>query len=414
MAPFSTMELPLPTVAAALNKRRVYIPIPITFLYPLPMISLRRVKGYTGGEETSWALGQRVKVEPEVLSYPGQSVNLRCAFNDPSGIQLTQVTWIYEPKVGRSSNIAVYHPNFGAHFPEDTPQNGRVTFTTDPPSLPNPSIQISDVKMSDEGKYICEFATYPSGNELGVTSLIMLAKPQNKASTVTAVAGTKPVVVAKCESANGRPESKISWVTTASGNGTTVTKTGADNTVTVSSDYIMVPTAADNGKDISCVVTHRTQATPESFKMKLAVEYLPIVTIVGYDNNWYIGRTNVELNCQATGNPIPTTVTWKTLTGELPDTVVIKENKLTVLKVDDAVNTTFICEVKNRLGIGKEQVTALVRAPASGASCRRVEGMRAATSSRCVLQAGSGVEADSSGALFGPAGPRSGSGVGLR
>ncbi|CAL8289805.1 unnamed protein product [Merluccius merluccius] len=36
------------------------------------------------------ALGQRVKVEPEVLSYPGQSVNLRCAFNDPSGIQLTQ------------------------------------------------------------------------------------------------------------------------------------------------------------------------------------------------------------------------------------------------------------------------------------------------------------------------------------
>jgi hypothetical protein len=45
----------------------------------------------------------------------------------------------------------------------------------------------------------------------------------------------------------------------------------------------------------------------------------------------------------------------------MPDTVVLKENKLTVLKVDEAVNTTFICEVKNRLGTGKEQVTALVR-----------------------------------------------------
>ena len=85
------------------------------------------------------------------------------------------MTWIYEPVEGERVNIAVYHPNFGAHFPE-TPQKGRVTFVTNPPSLPNPSIQISDVKMSDEGKYICEFATYPSGNELGTTSLIMLGR----------------------------------------------------------------------------------------------------------------------------------------------------------------------------------------------------------------------------------------------
>jgi len=35
--------------------------------------------------------GQRVKVEPEVLSYPGQTVNLRCAFTDATGIQLTMV-----------------------------------------------------------------------------------------------------------------------------------------------------------------------------------------------------------------------------------------------------------------------------------------------------------------------------------
>ncbi|XP_059920086.1 poliovirus receptor homolog [Gadus macrocephalus] len=312
-------------------------------------------------------LGQRVKVETEVLSYPGQTVNLRCSFNDPSGIQLTQVTWIYEPVEGERVNIAVYHPNFGAHFPE-TPQKGRVTFVTNPPSLPNPSIQISDVKMSDEGKYICEFATYPSGNELGTTSLIMLAKPKNTAEAVTAVAGTKPAVVARCQSANGRPEALISWVTTANGNASTVPKTGADNMVTVVSEYLLVPTAADNGKDISCVVTHRTLTKPESFPMKLAVEYPPKVTIIGYDNNWYVGRTNVELTCQANGNPHPTTVKWRILTGEMPDTVVLKEHKLTVLKVDEAVNTTFICEVKNRLGTGKEQVTALVREPPTNPS----------------------------------------------
>lgn len=30
--------------------------------------------------------------------------------------------------------------------------------------------------MNDEGKYICEYATYPSGNEQGITQLVMLGK----------------------------------------------------------------------------------------------------------------------------------------------------------------------------------------------------------------------------------------------
>lgn len=49
------------------------------------------------------------------------------------------------------------------------------------------------------------------------------------------------------------------------------------------------------------------------------------------------------------------------MTGEMPDTVQITDNELKVLKVDDAVNTTFVCEVTNRIGIGKDQVTAFVR-----------------------------------------------------
>lgn len=49
------------------------------------------------------------------------------------------------------------------------------------------------------------------------------------------------------------------------------------------------------------------------------------------------------------------------MSGELPDTVQITANELKVLKVDDAVNTTFVCEVKNRIGIGRDQVSVIVR-----------------------------------------------------
>ncbi|XP_049439616.1 nectin-2-like isoform X2 [Epinephelus fuscoguttatus] len=322
------------------------------------------------------ASGQRVKVEPEVSSYPGQTVKLRCEFTDATGIQLTMVTWIYEPKDAERINIAVFHPNFDPNYP-DSPVKGRVSFMASPPTLVSPSIQISDVRMTDEGKYICEYATYPSGNEQGITQLVMLAKPQNSASVVTVEAGTKPVAVARCESLDGRPAAQINWVTTANGNATTVSKPGADNTVTVTSEYRMVPTAADNGKDISCVVKHRTQVKPESFPMKLAVQYPPQVTIVGYDNNWYVGRTNVVLICDATANPVPLTTQWKTMSGEKPDTVQITGKELKVLKVDDAVNTTFVCEVKNRIGVGRDQVTVFVRGtrlPMKGATTGSIVG----------------------------------------
>lgn len=114
---------------------------------------------------------------------------------------------------------------------------------------------------------LCLFLSPPSI----LASIRPSAKPQNSASIVSVEAGTKPVVVARCESVDGRPAAQISWVTTAGGNATTVSKPGADNTVTVSSEYRMVPTAADNGRDISCVVAHRTQVKPESFPLKLAV-----------------------------------------------------------------------------------------------------------------------------------------------
>lgn len=86
-----------------------------------------------------------------------------------------QVTWIYEPKDGERTNIAVLHPNFDPNYPE-SPLKGRVGFVAKSPDVANPSIQITDLRMSDAGKYICEYATYPDGNEQGITQLVMLGR----------------------------------------------------------------------------------------------------------------------------------------------------------------------------------------------------------------------------------------------
>ncbi|TNM92603.1 PVR cell adhesion molecule related 2 like isoform X3 [Takifugu flavidus] len=303
-------------------------------------------------------VGQKVRVEEELEAYPTESVDLRCQFIDGGGrTKLTQVSWIWEPTDGQRDNIAVFHPMYGQSFPNLSFKD-RVVFLHN--SLENPSIRISNLKMSDAGRYTCEYATYPSGNEQGTTTLIMLAKPKNSANIVTVQAGSKSVVVAQCEAADGKPAATIKWLASVGGNHSTTTTNGPDGTVTVRSEYRLVPTPADNGREVTCLVDQRTQERPWVFPVKLSVEYPPSVSIEGYDNNWYVGRSDAMLLCLANANPAPISVIWTAVSGSLPETVMVEDNKLMVKKVDDAVNTTFICEVKNKQGTSRNQITTFV------------------------------------------------------
>ncbi|XP_030596398.1 PVR cell adhesion molecule related 2 like isoform X2 [Archocentrus centrarchus] len=315
----------------------------------------------------------KVQVMEELEAYPTESVDLSCQFNDGGGLtKLTQVSWIWEPVDGHRDNIAVYHPVYGQSFP-NVAFKDRVVFLHN--SLENPSIRISNLRMSDAGRYTCEYATYPTGNEQGTTTLIMLAKPKNSASGLTVQAGTKSVVVARCVAADAKPAATIEWLAPVGGNHSTSTTSGPDGTVTVRSEYRLVPTPADNGREVICRVDQKTQKQPWVYPIKLSVEYVPSVSIEGYDHNWYVGRSDAMLVCLANANPEPTTITWTAASGPLPETVMVEGNKLTVRKVDDAVNTTFICEVKNKLGSSRHQITTavieeerqLIQGPSTGA-----------------------------------------------
>uniref|UniRef100_A0A8C5GJW0 Nectin cell adhesion molecule 3 n=1 Tax=Gouania willdenowi TaxID=441366 RepID=A0A8C5GJW0_GOUWI len=314
---------------------------------------------------TAWTLltapgvwAQKVRVSEELEAYPTESVDLRCQFIDGGGLtKLTQVSWIWEPVDGQRDNIAVFHPIYGQSFPNPAFKE-RVLFLHN--NLETPSIRISNLRMSDAGRYTCEYATYPTGNEQGTTTLIMLAKPKNSAQVVTVRSGTRSVVVARCEAADGKPAASIKWLSSVGGNHSTSTTSGPDGTVTVRSEYRLVPTPTDNGREVTCMVDQRTQERQWVKSVRLSVEYPPSVSIEGYDNNWYVGRPDAALLCLADANPAPTTVTWSAASGPLPGSVAVDGNRLEVSKVDDAVNTTFICEVTNKHGANRHQITTFV------------------------------------------------------
>ncbi|CAL8396549.1 unnamed protein product [Gadus morhua 'NCC'] len=307
---------------------------------------------------------QRVRVEEELEAYPTEEVDLRCQFVNAGGhTKLTQVSWIWEPVEGQRDNIAVFHPTYGESFPNPSFEN-RVAFILG--TLDNPSIRISDLRMADAGRYTCEYATYPSGNEQGTTTLVMLAKPRNSVRAVTVEAGSEAVAVAVCEAADGKPAASIQWLGGVPEEGapegprTNASLPGAEGTTTVLSEYWLVPKATDHGRQLTCRVAQRTQTETWVGVVTLSVEYPPTVSIEGYDANWYMGRSNAVLTCLVTGNPAPTIVTWRTTSGRLPDSAVLSGNRLTVGKVDEAANTTFVCEARNKLGGDSGQITASV------------------------------------------------------
>ncbi|XP_056596924.1 PVR cell adhesion molecule related 2 like isoform X2 [Triplophysa dalaica] len=332
---------------------------------------------------------QRVRVDNEITAYPNGSVILRCEFTKSGETKLTQVSWMFEHVEGERHNIAVYHPQYGPSFPNPH-FVGRVKFTEG--TLETPSIRIDKLRMADAGRYICEFATYPSGNEQGQTTLIMMAKPKNSAAPVPVQAGSSEVVVARCEAAQGKPEATISWSADIDGRYNHTSVPESDDTVTVKSEYRIVPTPSHNGKELACLVNQRAQNEPQRFNLKLVVEYPPTVSIDGYDYNWYMGRTDVMLMCQADANPAPTDVKWTAASGQMPATVQVDQNKLLVKKVDETVNTTFVCEVKNSLGSVKKELAIIVidqpLPPAGGSTGAIIGGIIVAIIILCLIGAG--------------------------
>ena len=105
-----------------------------------------------------------------------------------------------------------------------------------------------------------------------VSLSLSLAKPKNSANVVTVQAGSKSVVVAQCEAADGKPAATIKWLTQVGGNHSTSTMNGPDGTVTVRSEYRLVPTPADDGRELTCMVEQRTQERPWTLSVRLSVE----------------------------------------------------------------------------------------------------------------------------------------------
>ncbi|XP_026876873.1 nectin cell adhesion molecule 1b [Electrophorus electricus] len=298
--------------------------------------------------------GQSVQMDMVKSGFVGSTVELRCLFiNSKPPVKISQVTWqkFYN---GTKQNVAIANPALGVSVLP--PFKDRVSFkhpvrqTT--PSLEDTTIIFNGLLLSDEAAYICEYTTFPAGNRENMVNLTVYARPQSQMTlTMPTIIAQKhdKMRVATCLSANGKPPSDIKWETQLKGEPTFQESRNPNGTVTVRSDYILVPSRETHGQKLTCVVTYQTERFADT--VMLNVQYEPDVKIKGFDGNWYLNRQDVKLTCEADANPAVTVYQWKLLNGSLPKNVEIRNNTLIFRgPVTHELGGTYVCDATNSIG----------------------------------------------------------------
>ncbi|KAM9301111.1 nectin-3 [Morus bassanus] len=297
-------------------------------------------------------------VDPHVTAVWGKKVALKCIIDVNETI--AQVSW--EKIHGKSSQtIAVHHPQYGISVQGE--YQGRVSFKNY--SLTDATIILKNVSFSDAGEYICKAVTFPLGNTQSSTTVTVLVEP-----VVSLTKGPNPLIdganrtiAATCTAATGKPAAEIDWEG-GLGEMESSSTLFPNETVTVVSQYMIVPTRFARGRRITCIVRHPALEKEIRYPHVLDIQYAPEVSVTGYDGNWFIGRENVQLRCNADANPLPMEFMWTRLDGQWPEGLLSVNNTLQFSSpLTYNYTGTYICKVTNSLGQRSDQKTIYILDP---------------------------------------------------
>uniref|UniRef100_Q7M048 Colon carcinoma-associated antigen pE4 n=1 Tax=Rattus norvegicus TaxID=10116 RepID=Q7M048_RAT len=302
-----------------------------------------------------------VQVLSNSTGFLGGSTVLHCSLASKDNVTITQLTWMKRDPDG-SPFRACLPPQEGPSISD--PERVKFLVAKVYEDLRNASLAISNLRVEDEGIYECQIATFPTGSKSANVWLKVFARPKNTAEALEPSPTLMPQDVAKCISADGHPPGRITWSSNVNGSYREMKETGSSRAppqLSATSPWCLL--ARQMARTSPAQWNMKASRSRTSRPLILSLPYPPEVSISGYEGNWYIGLTNVNLTCEARSKPPPTNYSWSTATGPLPNSTHFQENgsHLLISTVDDLNNTIFVCKAINALGSGQGQVTILVK-----------------------------------------------------
>ncbi|XP_030918241.1 cell adhesion molecule 1 isoform X4 [Geospiza fortis] len=211
-------------------------------------------------------------------------------------------------------------------------------------------VSLTNVSISDEGRYFCQLYTDPP-QEI-YTTITVLVPPRNLVIDIekeTAVEGEE--IELNCTAMASRPATTIRWF---KGNKELKGKSEVErwsDMYTVTSQLLLKVGREDDGVPVICLVDHPAVKDLQTQRY-LEVMYKPQVRV---SQNYPLqGLTRegepLELTCTAFGKPQPTDMRWLRVDDEMPQHVVVSGSNLLISNLNKTDNGTYRCEASNAVG----------------------------------------------------------------
>ncbi|XP_061596352.1 cell adhesion molecule 1a isoform X4 [Cololabis saira] len=211
-------------------------------------------------------------------------------------------------------------------------------------------VSLSNVSLSDEGRYVCQLYTDPPQEAyVDITVLIPPGNPIIEARDEVLSEGNETEMT--CSAMSSKPAAVIRWM---KGDkelpGKPRVELTYDKMYTVTSRLSFTVSKEDDGVPVSCIVDHPAVKDLRAQKY-LEVQYKPEVKIVvEFPQGLTREGENLELTCQAKGKPQPQRVNWLKVDDDVPSHAVITGGDLYIENLNKSYNGTYRCVASNTVG----------------------------------------------------------------
>ncbi|XP_073458500.1 cell adhesion molecule 1 isoform X1 [Aquarana catesbeiana] len=225
-------------------------------------------------------------------------------------------------------------------------------------------VSLTNVSIHDEGRYFCQLYTDPP--QEAYTTITVLIPPNNLVIDVqkdTYMEGDE--VEMNCTAMASKPAAVIRWF---KGNheieGSKTEVEAVDNKMfRVRSQISITVLREDDEVPFVCMVDHPAVKDLET-RQYIEVQYKPVVMVsVNYPQGLTREGEALELVCRVVGKPRPEKVFWQRVDDDLPDNIIIEEDKLYISSLNKTDNGTYRCEASNIVGSSSADYTLFVYDP---------------------------------------------------
>ncbi|XP_036393827.1 cell adhesion molecule 4 isoform X2 [Megalops cyprinoides] len=219
-------------------------------------------------------------------------------------------------------------------------------------------ITLSNVSVWDEGGYFCQLYTDDTHHQVATLSVIVPPEVPTVEVKTEAVEGGE--VELTCLSPRSKPPATLRWMRDRREIPGVVSQQDYGKTVSVSNTIRIPVERRDNGAAVSCEAIHPALGTQKRVRhYRLDVHFAPTVRIIPPPGILREGDS-LSLTCSVSGNPLPRNVQWSRVNDTLPERAEISGSTLTVSRLSQAHNGTYLCQAHNNYGRAADHYTLLV------------------------------------------------------